>query len=106
MNKLRLLREFNQSELFRCLSCDELRLFLFMVADCAETGEGEINFSQAELIFGKDFSQKRFDEICEELNKKGLISLICHTSGDTTKRQLAIMYRIMLPTIITNAGPE
>lgn len=97
MNKLHLLKKLNQdNELFGCLSGEELRIFLLMLADCTETGEGEILLSLASRIFGMDISADKFTGICEELQKKRLVCLSSQPEYGTSQSGFAVKYRIIL----------
>ncbi len=75
MNKLRLLRRLHDDELFCFLSGKELRLFLLMIADSTESGEGKMYLGQITSLFDNKISQKELESICEELQKKQFVRL-------------------------------
>ncbi len=89
MNKLRLLRKLHDGELFDCLSGEELRLFLLMIVDSNESGEGELHLGYLGLLFGGEISRKGLENICEELQKKQLVRLTKIPGCEST-----VMYRI------------
>lgn len=69
MNRLRLLKRLNAEGLLDDLSGDELRLFLLMIANCRDNGEGELHGDAISRIFGRDFTKKQLDNLCTELKK-------------------------------------
>ncbi len=75
VNKLRILRKLHDDDLFDCLSSAELRLFLLMITDSNESGEGELNLGYVGWLFDGKISQKGLENICDELQKKQLVQL-------------------------------
>lgn len=100
MNKLRLLKKLNDEGLFECLSSEELRIFLIMIAGSRENGEGEILPGQISWVFGKDFSSERLKEICAKLEEKRLILITTsHPGRGAGLKSPGVIYRILFTNI-------
>lgn len=96
MDKLHLLQILMNDELVVRLNREELHLFLLMVAASNDNGEGKILPGQLRRVLGNDFSLRRFNDICAELGKKGLITVTTPSTRYCTKRcDFVVAYRIV-----------
>lgn len=95
MDKLRLLRQLNDNGLFACLTAEELRLFLLMIACSRENGDGEILLSRIRWIIGSDFNLERLNEISCALEKKHLIRITCRPISGARRHAPTLAYRII-----------
>lgn len=100
MNKLRLLKKLNDEGLLECLTGEELRIFLIMIAGSRENGEGQILPGQISWAFSKEFSSERIMEICAELEEKRLVVITTsHLGHGTSLNNLNVTYRILFTNI-------
>ncbi len=94
MNKLHVLKKLNDDGLFAGLTGEELRLFLLMIANSTEHGEGEILLDRIRWIFGEAFTSERLVEICGSLERKRLVRITCRSNQGNER---SVAYRILLP---------
>ena len=100
MNKLRLLKKLNNEGLLECLTGEELRIFLIMIAGSRENGEGEILPGQICWAFSKEFSSERIMEICADLEEKRLVVITTsHPAHGASLNNLSVTYRIIFSRI-------
>jgi hypothetical protein len=94
VNKLRLLKKLNDEGIFERLTSEELRLYLIMIAESGNNGEGELCLERLSGTLGRKVSPARLARVCAALEQKGLLTLTtpcCHGTGDS----LRVSYRIL-----------
>jgi hypothetical protein len=95
VNRFRLLKRLNTERLLEHLSGDELRLFLFMIANCKNNGEGELHGAELRRIFGRDFTMKRLNDLCAKLDKVLVARITYRFRSCTVYSGLVMTYRIV-----------
>jgi hypothetical protein len=94
MNKLRILREVEQAILVH-LEADGIRLYLLLLANSGENGEGNIGYRTIRKALGTDFHASRVIDACRDLRGQGLIEVISPPPDNLAEHDFALIYRIV-----------
>ncbi len=94
MDKLRILREVEQAILAH-LEADGIRLYLLLLANSRETGEGNIGYKTIRKALGADFHASRVLDACRDLRDQGLIEIISPPPDNLAEPDFALIYRIV-----------
>ena len=98
MNRLRILKEFENLARRESLDTDEIRLFLLLLANCRAPKHGEIEYSTVKSALGKQFSFAKLQRVCRRLSMHGLIEVILFPLDGLNGKDIVIAYRIFLLT--------
>jgi len=94
MDKLRILREIEQAILAH-LGADGIRLYLLLLANSREAGDGKIGYGTIRNALGADLHASRVMDACRELQDQGLIEIISTLPDNLTEHDFALVYRIV-----------
>lgn len=94
MDKLRTLRSAKRCKIMDNLNTDETRLYLILLANSRENGDGKILLRVINGVLGEGFSMNRLKAACRKLAECGLIEVSApsleQVKGDNSK----LAYRI------------
>ena len=94
MDKLRTLQSVKRSKIMDNLNTDETRLYLILLANSGENGDGKILLRVINGVLGEGFSMDRLKAACYKLAEYGLLevsaSSLEQVKGDNSK----LVYKI------------
>ena len=96
MDRLRLLKRINADGCSEHLNEDELRLLLYMIANCTAHGEGELLGNDIRRIFGRDLTMDVLDSLCTKLERLHGTQVPYRLSSLATHDNLVVTYRIVM----------
>lgn len=95
MDKLRVLQSAKRCQIMDRLNSDETRLYLILLANSGESGDGKMLLRVINGVLGEGFSMDRLQAACCRLAECGLIevsaSSLEQVKGDSSK----LVYKIL-----------
>jgi len=76
MDKLRILQSVKRTKIMDNLDTDEIRLYLILLANSGENGDGKILLRTIDGVFGDGFSRDRLDAASRKLVECGMIEVL------------------------------
>lgn len=76
MDKLRTLQSVKSSKIMDNLNTDETRLYLILLANSGENGDGKILLRVINGVLGEGFSIDSMKNACNKLSEYGLIEVL------------------------------
>ena len=94
MDKLRTLQSVKRSKIMDNLNTDETRLYLFLLANSRENGDGKILLSVIYGVLGEGFSTDRLKASCRKLAEYGLIEVPASSLEQINDDDSKLVYKI------------
>lgn len=96
MGKLRTLQSVKRSEIMDNFDIEEIRLYLLLLANSGENGDGEILLKviNGNGAFGKGFSRDRLNAACRKFAEYGLIEVLPLSPEKIKSNNPKLVYKI------------
>jgi hypothetical protein len=95
VDKLRILKDFEELAFKESLGSDEIRLYLLLLANCDIAMHGELGYDTIRGALGKRFSPTRLNRACQRLSVHGLIEIIPPSLDEISKENFSLKYGIL-----------
>lgn len=95
MDKLRILKDFEELAFKESLESDEIRLYLLLLANCDITMRGELGYDTIKGALGKRFSPARLNRACRRMSVHGLIEVISPSLDEISEENFSLEYGIL-----------
>ena len=96
MNRLRMLKKFEQLAHRESLGSDEVRVYLLLLANCRAQTRGELDYATVRNTVGKEFSLAKFKRAYRVLSMHGVIEVLPSPIHSVHVKYIGIAYRILL----------
>lgn len=94
MDKLRTLQSVEMNKIMDGLGADEARIYLILLANSRENGDGKILLRVVNGVIGEGFSMDRLKAICRKLAECGLIEVHAPSLEQVKGGNSKLAYRI------------
>ncbi len=94
MDKLWILKSVEQA-ILENLEADGIRLYLLLLANSMENGEGNISYKTIRKALGADFHANGILGICRDLRKQGLIKITLPPISKLVGQDFTLTYQIV-----------
>ncbi len=94
MDKLSMLKSVKRSKIMDNLNSDEIRLYLILLANSGENGDGKILLSVIYGVLGEGFSMDRLKVSCRKLAEYGLIEVPASSMEQVKDDDSKLVYKI------------
>ena len=94
MDKYAVLKQFEKLAGEIPMDSGEIRLYLLLLANCRDTGDGEIEYITIKDAFGGMYPTGELQRICRRMEKHGVIEIITPPLEEITAGNLILTYRI------------
>lgn len=94
MDKLSILQSVKRCKIMDNLNTDEIRLYLILLANSRENGDGKILFRVINGVLGEGFSRDRLNAACRKLAEYGLIEAPASSLEQINDNDSKLVYKI------------
>src|SRR3989304_6500850 len=94
LDKLRILQSVKRCKIMDNLNTDETRLYLFLLANSRENGDGKILLRVVSGVLGEGFSMDRLKASCSKLVEYGLIEVPASSLEQINDDASKLVYKI------------
>lgn len=95
MDKFRVLQSAKRSKIMDSLNSDETRLYLILLANSGENGDGKMLLRVIDGVLGEGFSMDRLKAACSKLAEYGLIEFRASSLKDVNDEDFRLAYHIL-----------
>lgn len=94
MDKVRILQSVKRSKIMDGLDIDEAKLYLILLANSRENGDGNILLKSINGVIGEEFSIAKLKAVCRKLEKCELIEVTASSLEQVKGDDSKLAYRI------------
>ena len=94
MDKLSILQSVKRCKIMDNLNTDEIRLYLILLANSGENGDGKILLRVIYEVLGEGFSTDRLRAACSKLEEYGLIEVPASSLEQVEDDDSKLVYKI------------
>ncbi|MFZ3209500.1 MAG: hypothetical protein WA140_11830 [Geobacteraceae bacterium] len=96
MDKHAILKQFEKMAEKVFLDTDEIRLYILLLANSLDTGDGEIEYITIKAAFGDNrYSMGELPQVCRRLEEHGVIEILSTPLEEITADNSILTYRIL-----------